>query len=185
VKIIMTEPKISSVYAQALFELACESDSLENTSIDLLSVTDIFEKNPDFLSLLSLPNISTEEKLDSLKKVFGDDEEDILMNFLCLLTEKNRIGYISEISTDFKRLYNEYNNIEEVTVSTSIPLNESERNKLIVKLQNKLKKRIKLIELIDPSLIGGVRLSYGDTLVDNSIASRISSISRELKNNNI
>ncbi len=180
----MIEPKISSVYAEALFELACETDCLENVSIDLISVTDIFEKNPDFLNLLSLPNLSTEEKLDSIKKVFGDDEG-ILMNFLCLLAEKNRICYISEIGDDFRKLYNKHNNIEEVNVVTSVPLSESERSRLVVKLQNKLGKRIKLIESIDPSVIGGVRLSYGDILIDNTIASRISSISKELKNNNI
>lgn len=180
----MIEPKISAVYAEALFELACETDCLEDVSLDLISVTDIFEKNPEFLNLLSAPNLSKDEKIDSLKKVFGNDEG-ILMNFLCLLTEKQRIGYISEICADFKKLYNKHKNIEEVTVTTSIPLNESERNKLIVKLQNKLGKRIKLIENIDTSLIGGVRLSYGDTLIDNSITSRINSISKELKNNNI
>lgn len=180
----MIEPKISSVYAQALFELACETDSLEEVSLDLLSVNDVFEKNPDFLSLLSLPNISTDEKLESLAKVFGNDEG-ILMNFLCLLTEKNRIGYISEISEDFRKLYNRHNNIEEVTVVTCLPLSESERSRLIVRLQNKLGKRIKLIENIDPKIIGGVRLSYGDTLIDNSIASRINSISKEIKSNKI
>lgn len=180
----MTEPKISSVYAEALFELACETDCLEDISIDLISVNDIFEKNPEFLNLLSAPELSLEEKTETLKKVFGDDEG-ILMNFLCLLTEKHRIGYISEICADFKRLYNKHKNIEEVTVTTSIPLDESERNRLIVKLQEKLGKRIKLIENVDKSLIGGVRLSYGDTLIDNSIATRINSISKELKNNNI
>lgn len=180
----MIEPEVSSVYAEALFELACETDCLEDVSLDLISVTDIFSKNPDFLNLLSLPNISTEEKLDSLKKVFGNDEG-ILMNFLCLLTEKNRIGYIAGIGADFRKLYNRHNNIEEVSVTTSVPLSESERNRLIVKLQNKLGKRIKLVENIDSSLIGGVRLSYGDTLIDNSIASRISSISKEIKSNNI
>ena len=50
----MTEPKISSVYAEALFELACETDCLEDVSLDLISVTDIFEKNPEFLNLLSM-----------------------------------------------------------------------------------------------------------------------------------
>lgn len=180
----MIEPEIASVYANALFELACETESLEEISIDLLSVIDVFEKNPDFLTLLSVPNIGTAEKIDTIKKVFGEDGG-IILNFLCLLTEKNRIFCISEIGSEFKKLYNKYNDIEEVTVTTCIPLTEDSRNRLIVKLQNKLGKRIKLIENINPDIMGGVKLSYGDTLIDNSIASRIDALSKELKKNNI
>lgn len=180
----MIEPKIAAVYAEALFELCCETDCLEDVSLDLISVIDIFEANPEFLSLLSLPTLDTSEKLDALKKVFEDDGS-ILFDFLCLLTERDRISYIAEIGKEFKKLYNTHNNIEEVTVTTCVPLNDDERTKLIVKLQNKLSKRIKLIENINPDIIGGVQLCYGDTLIDNSIASRIEALSKELKNNNI
>lgn len=180
----MIEPKIASVYAEALFELSCETDCLEDVSLDLISVVEIFEANPEFLSLLSLPNLDREEKLNALKKVFEDDGS-VLFDFLCLITERDRIAYISEIGNEFKKLYNKHNNIEEVTITTCIPLSEDERTRLIVKLQNKLSKRIKLIEIINPELIGGVQLCYGDTLIDNSIASRIESLSKELKNNNI
>lgn len=179
----MIEPKIASVYAEALFELSCETDCLEDVSLDLISIIEVFESNPEFLSLLSLPNLDKDEKLDAFKKVFEDDGS-ILFDFMCLLTERDRIAYISEIGKEFKKLYNKHNDIEEVTITTCVPLSEDERKRLIVKLQNKLSKRIKLIENIDQEIIGGVKLCYGDTLIDNSIASRIESLSKELKNNN-
>ena len=107
----------------------------------------------------------------------------MLLDFLCLLTERGRINYICEIEKVFRKLYNQKNNIEEVTVTTGVELTEDERLKLTVKLQNKLNKRIKLIEKINKDIIGGVQLKYGDTLIDNSISSRIGSIAKELKDN--
>ena len=59
-------------------------------------------------------------------------------------------------------------------------LTDDEKCRLTVKLQNKLSKRINLIEKIDSQIIGGVRLQYGDVLIDNSIASRIENMTKEL-----
>jgi F-type H+-transporting ATPase subunit delta len=175
----MISEKVAEAYAEALFQLASENDCLDETYCDLSSVSDIFDENPGFIDLLSSPTLSKEEKLSVLNKTFKDDGS-ILFDFLCLLTERNRIRCISQIKNDFRNFYNQKNGIEEVTVTSSIPLSEDERCRLIVKLQNKLSKRIKLTEKVDKSLIGGVRLKYGDTLIDNSVASRIENIAEEL-----
>lgn len=176
----MSQNNVASAYAEAIFELAEENDCLDDICYDLSALSSIFSSNPELTQLLNVPSLSKEEKISVLEKVFVG-YQGILFDFICLLTERGRIGYICEIEKVFRRLYNQKNNIEEVFVTSGVPLNDDERCRLTVKLQNKLKKRINLIEKIDPQLIGGLRVQYGDTLIDNSIASRIENMTRSLE----
>ncbi|MCI6888616.1 MAG: ATP synthase F1 subunit delta [Ruminococcus sp.] len=178
----MSQNNVASAYAEAVFELAEESDCLDDICYELSTIAEIFSSNPELTQLLILPTLSKEERISVLQQVFSKTSG-MLLDFLCLLTERGRINYICEIEKVFRKLYNQKNNIEEVTVTTGVELTEDERLRLTVKLQNKLNKRIKLIEKINKDIIGGVQLKYGDTLIDNSISSRIGSIAKELKDN--
>ena len=176
----MSQNNVASAYAQAIFELAEENDCLDDICYDLSTISGIFSSNPELIQLLNVPSLSKEEKISVLEQVFVG-YQGILFDFICLITERGRIGYICEIEQVFRSLYNQKNNIEEVFVTSGVPLTDDERCRLTVKLQNKLKKRINLIEKIDTQLIGGLRVQYGDTLIDNSIASRIESMTRSLE----
>ncbi|MBQ7008371.1 MAG: ATP synthase F1 subunit delta [Ruminococcus sp.] len=175
----MSQNNIASAYAEAIFELAEENDCLDDICYDLTDISNVFTANPELTQLLTIPTLSKEEKISVLEQVFVS-YKGILFDFLCLLTERNRIAYICEIESVFRKLYNQKNNIEEVTVTTGVKLTDDEKCRLTVKLQNKLSKRINLIEKIDSQIIGGVRLQYGDVLIDNSIASRIENMTKEL-----
>ncbi len=170
---------VGKIYADAFFQLCQEEGNLEEAYNDLNQCGKIFDENPDLLKIMTSPTISVSEKIDILSKLFSDCG--VVFNLLCLLTEKNRAGYVSAVAKAFGNMYNEYNNIAEMTVTTCIPLTDELREKMIKSLSAKFKKTVKLNEKIDKDIIGGVIVEYGSIQMDNSIRTKLNSVKKELK----
>lgn len=171
---------VGKVYAQALFELAQETGSAGQIHDDLNEAAQLLLAHPDLVMLLSVPTLSMEERLDVLHKVFGTGQG-IMDNFLSLLVERHRIDRIDDIRRAFNEMYNAAFGIAEVTVTTAVPLGESQRRQLTEKMQKKLQKKIRLIEKVDGDILGGMVVQYGDTRMDNSLRSRVQELSHTLE----
>ena len=98
-----------------------------------------------------------------------------------MLTERRRIPYVQEVTDAFNSLYREHKGIARMTVTTCVPLRDAQRQQLIAALQKKYGKQVELTERIDPAILGGVVVQYGDTLLDNSVKSRLEAVRRQLK----
>lgn len=166
----MTE--VGKVYAEALFLLAQEEKQEQKIYQELNDAADVMAQNPEFVMLLDVPTLGTEERVSVLRKVIGE-EAGITENFLCLLTEKHRFSHLSDIREAFNRQYHEAFGIAEVFVTTAVPLEDGQRNALVQKMKQKLGKDIRLRENVDASLLGGMIVQYGDTRMDNSLRTRM------------
>lgn len=171
---------VPKLYADALFQLCLEDNCLDDVKSQIDTYNDIFVDNPELETLLSVPTLDVSEKLDIVSKIFDDSSH--AYNFLCVLISKNRIRYFTEISKKFIEDYNNYKGIAKITVTTSTPLNDEMRDKLIVKLQEKSGKKVVLAEIVDPSIIGGIIINYATTQIDNSVKGRLHEIGKQLKN---
>ncbi len=170
---------VGKVYAEALFALAEEEHCEKAVYDDLNAAAEMFAAHPDFTALLSVPDLGAEEKITILRNVIGD-EAGITENFLCLLTEKRRINRIAEICSAFNAMYYEKFSIAEVFVTTAEPLEDTQREKLTAKLSAKLSRTIRLTETVQPDILGGMIVQYGDTRMDNSLRTRMNEMSRNL-----
>lgn len=102
-------------------------------------------------------------------------------DFICLVTDKNRISYFGKITDAFIEHYNQHNNITEMTVITSIPLKPDLKARLIKKLNRSPERLLNLNEKVDPSIIGGIILRMGNSQIDNSIKGRLEAVAQQLK----
>lgn len=171
---------IGKVYAEALFGLSREEACEEQIYKELGQAADLLAAYPELTALLSVPSLTVEERLDVLRKVIGDGEG-MMEHFLCLLVEKRRIRYMEDIRTAFNALYHEHFSIAEVFVTTAAPLTDVQRTALSEKLARKLGKKICLREAIDPRILGGMVVQYGDTRMDNSLRTRMRVMAENLK----
>ncbi|MCR4644735.1 MAG: F0F1 ATP synthase subunit delta [Oscillospiraceae bacterium] len=169
---------VGKVYAEALFSLAREERKEQQVYEELNQAADLMLQNPGFSTLLDVPTLRTEERIEVLRKVIGD-KPGITENFLCLLVEKHRFGRLSEIREAYNKQYHEAFGIAEVFVTSAVPLDESQRSALKTKLQKKLGKTIQLRERVDSTLIGGMVVQYGDTRMDHSIRTRMKQFKQE------
>ncbi len=171
---------VGKVYAEALFLLAQEEEKAEQIYEEINAAADLMAQYPDLVTLLSVPTLSVPERLSVLREVIGEDGG-IIENFLSLLVEKHRINRIAEIREAYNKMYYEAFSIAEVTVITAEPLTQTQRDRLTEKMQKKLDRRILLTEQLDPAILGGMIVQYGDTRMDNSLRTRMREMSANLQ----
>ena len=176
----MTE--IGSVYGDALYELAKEEGLTESIGQQLRLLQDSFRQEPDFIRLLSAPNLTKAERCQILDDCFRGKVEAYLLNFLKILTEKGYMKHFSDCFKTFEDEYNRDNGILPVTAITAIALSEEQAAKLADKLSRATAKQVKLHNLVDPSVLGGVRLDYDGKRLDDTDSHRLEAIGAMLKN---
>lgn len=174
--------QIGTVYAQALYDLVKDEGSSEEILEQMKALDASFNAEPDFLRLLSMPNLSKEERCGVLDNSFRQKLHPYLLNFLKILTEKGYARHFSDCVLAYRQIYNRENGILEVTAVTAVPMTEEQIQRLQDKLTKQTGKTVALICRIDPACLGGVRLDYDGKRVDDTVANRLSSIGNLLKN---
>lgn len=173
----MTE--VANVYGSALYSLAKE-EGLDGQILQELAVLqESFRQEPDFLKLLSSPNLTKAERCQVLDVSFRNQVHPYVLNFLKILTEKGYVRHFSGCCDAFTLQYNEDHGILPVTAVTTVPLNEAQTEKLKQKLSNLTGKQITLHSRIDPAVLGGVRLDYDGQRLDDTVSHRMDAL-REL-----
>lgn len=166
--------EVAKLYAEALYEIFTEEGSDDRIHDQLNEFAGVFSSNPELTQLLAAPLLTSEEKISIVSKIFEDNG--VVYDFLCLLCEKGRAAYFEEITEVFNSKYNEFRNIVDVTVITSIPLTEELRSRLASKLQTKLGKTVVLKEKTDASIIDGIIIEYNNKRIDNSVRSGLETL---------
>ena len=178
----MTE--VGSVYGLSLYQLA-KDESLSATIGDELAVLqEAFRSEPDFIRLLSSPNLSKAERCQILDDSFRGKVHPYILNFLKILTEKGYMRHFSDCCDAYTESYNADNGILSVSVVTAVALTSAQQDKLAAKLKALTGKDILLKNRIDPSVLGGIRLDYDGRRVDDTLAHRLDAI-RNLLNNTV
>ena len=174
--------RVGSVYAQALYDLAKEEGLGKKILEELNVLKDVFSQNPDYLRLLSTPNMSKDERISILDEGFKGRVQPYVLNFLKILTEKGYIRRFSDCCDAYRELYNEDNGILPVKAVTAVPMTEAQRAKLTEKLMRMTGKTIELNNVIDEKCLGGVRLDYDGKRVDDTVQHRLDAVRSLLKN---
>lgn len=173
---------IGRVYGRALYDLAKDESLAEPIFQQLLVLQEGFQAEPDFLRLLGLPDIPTQERCGILDECFADKVHPYVLNFLKLLTEKRLARYFQDCVRSYREQYEEEHNILPVTAVTAVPLSADQLARLTKKLSQVTGKTARVENRVDPSCLGGVRLDYDGKRVDGSVANRVESVRRLLKN---
>ena len=164
--------EITSRYAEALFSLKRESSSLEESQLEVKELIKVLKENPDFSVLLSSSYKDFEQKEEIIDKVFkGVDEE--IKTLMKIVVKNHRGQYLTEIFLEFNSLVNEYRGVKEGLVYSTEPLSESQLAKLNSVISKKESRPVELKNIIDPTLIGGVKVVINDHIYDGSIKHHI------------
>lgn len=176
----MTE--VGNVYGEALYTLARE-EGLSHSILKQLGVLDIsFRQEPDFLRLLSSPNLPKAERCRILDDSFRGKIEPYILNFLKILTEKGYVRHFSACCEAYRGLYNQDNGILPVTAVSAVPMSETQLAALTEKLSRITGKQVALENKLDPAVLGGVRLDYDGKRIDDTVSHRMDAIRNMLKN---
>lgn len=173
---------VEKVYSEALFELAGELNCTDEINEELTALAKIFRDTPDLAKMLCSPTVRSDDKSMFIEKVFKGKTSEITYNFICLLTDKRRTSFLPDIADKFREHWCDMKNIVEIKVTTSVPLNDLLREKLIKKLESVYKKTVTLKESVDPGLLGGIVINYGNTMLDGSVKAKLEAMQKQIKN---
>ena len=175
----MTE--VGSVYGESLYQLA-KDESLAKLIGEQMSVLQTsFQQEPDFIRLLSSPNLTKAERCQILDDSFRGSVHPYLLNFLKILTEKGYMRHFSNCCDAYMEHYDQDNGILRVTAVTAVALSRQQTDKLTEKLSRITGKEIALRNRIDPRVFGGVRLDYDGQRLDDTVSHRLDAIRDLLK----
>ena len=172
---------VSKIYGDALFSLATEESKLDQIWDEVKVIRETIAENPDFVPLLCHPEMTQEKRLSALSNIFKGKVSDDSMGFLQVLVRKGRIGEILSILDYFDRQAKEYKKIGVVKVSTPMPLSDAQREQIEKKLLEVSEyENLEMHYELEEGLLGGIVIRIGDRVLDNSIRTKMDTLSRQL-----
>jgi F-type H+-transporting ATPase subunit delta len=137
------------------------------------------EEVPELRELLRNPQVDPRARAAALDDVLGDADE-LLRNFLRLLSAKGRSGQIEEIHREFERLAAAEERRLEVELTTAHLLSDEEERHIVEQIERASGRTVEATRNVDPNLIGGVVLQAGSLRVDASVRGRLERLRHEL-----
>lgn len=171
---------VSKTYSHALFEIAIESNLLERVSDDFEFVVKSLEEYPSFYEIITSPKIQLEEKKQIMDDTFGGKISSEVLNFIKILIDKKREGYIKEIFKEFKKISNDHNGLVVAKVESVVSLEEDEIKELEAKLNKLTGKTVTVKNVINPEIVGGLIVNVGDKIIDGSVRNKLENLKNDL-----
>ncbi|MFR1709876.1 MAG: F0F1 ATP synthase subunit delta [Clostridium sp.] len=160
-------------YALALYETCKDAGNIETVLEEFGEIVEEFNTNEGLNKIIRNPQINKYNKKRIFEELFKGKIEDELLGFLLLLIDKGRILYLKEKYVQFKIVYLKNNNTVVAKIKSVIPLNDTEREALKIKLEKRYEKNIIIEEEIDKSLLGGMIITVGDETIDGTIKTKL------------
>ena len=168
-------------YSLALYELANESNVLSQVEDQSLSFLSLISLSKDFSNLIKDPTNSQEDILKVLNTISNDNKfENLLKNFLSFLIIKRRFFYVEQILKSFIETCSKKRGELKAELKSAKELSGDEISKITDELTKNFSSKIKLNYKHDQSLIGGLVVQVGSTMVDTSIKNKLQQIENRM-----
>ena len=170
----MTET--SKSYADALFSLALETNTVFETLMALKEMRNGLYATEGALDLLASPSIPKDERCAVLEKAFGDVQPAHVMSFVGILVQHGHIRELDDCLAAYTQLHDEHSRLSTAYVTSAVELTAEEKAKLTEKLSRKLGRTIHLECAVDPSLLGGLAVNVDGKVIDGSLKHKLQEI---------
>ena len=168
-------------YSLALYELATEANNLSEIEIHSGSIINLIASSEDFRSLIKDPTNNKEDQLNALSKISEQYKlNELLTKFLSFLISKRRFFYVDKILKSFVETCSIKRGELKAELTSAKDLTENEINNIKEELTKNFSSKIKLNYKYDASLIGGLIVQVGSTMVDTSIKNKLQQIENRM-----
>ena len=177
----MSADKLAKRYAKALFDDAQAKGVLEAVNNDMKLVNQTILDSKELNVFLKNPIIRSTKKIAVLKKVFGEKISADSFSLMLLLIDKGREGYMKDVAAFFNKIYNDFNHILEVTITTALPLDKATEESIKKVIYSKVGEKTLIVKsVVDTKIIGGFLVDLGNKVYDASVRNKLSNIANKL-----
>jgi F-type H+-transporting ATPase subunit delta len=171
---------IARPYADAAFRIAQETGAQGIWSARLQRLA-LIAQDGDMASVMGNPRLSAEQVADLLISL-SEDSDVTLGSFIRTLAENRRLALLPEISRLFELAKSQEEGVKEAVVHSAFPIDDNQVAALLQQLEPRFGTRLTARVVIDPSLIGGVKIAVGDQVLDASVRGKLDSMAVALNN---
>ena len=178
----MQDNRISRRYAAALFEIAAGSGIVEEIFNDLNNFISFCYDKLCLKEFLAQTYIGKDERFEVIGLLSGElSLSAYFINFIHLLIENERTGYLPKIFDEYSALRDNFLNISRVKVVSAKKLEPEEKNKIKNIIEKSLGKTAVISEEVSEELIGGYIINIENILYDGSIKTQADNFYKYLK----
>jgi len=173
---------VGARYAQALFDLAVENNTLDAVEADLKALQAACQDSADLRRVLASPGYSAEDKgkaLSAIAEAAGMHQA--TRNFLGVLAANRRASALPAVIAAFQRLSAAHRGVVAAEVVTAVKLTAAQAKGVKAALAQALGKEPEITTRVDPAILGGLRVKVGSRLFDASLRSKLDSLKFALK----
>ncbi len=168
-------PLVEKRYAQALLELS--GSDVDSVKQEFGDFTNLYNSDKDFRDFLNNPVIKTDKKQSLIRSIFTERLSKNMLNLVLLLISKHRTVEIPGIYNQFVQMANETANVLDIKIIMATQLDEVQLESIKEKFRKKYNAiAVNSTEIVDASLIGGLKVIVGDKVYDGSVKGRIESL---------
>ena len=167
-------------YAQALLELADSRGVIDQTAEDVAGIAQVIQGDATFAQYLADPSVGHAERDALIDRVFAGRTSELLVAYLKLVNTKDRLGEFPGIAKAFKDLLDKRAGNITVDVTVAQALEPDALENVRQQLSGKLNKNVSVNQKVDDSIIGGVILKIGDSLIDGSVKAQLQAMKKRL-----
>ncbi len=170
---------IARPYAEALYS-AASSKGAADAWLPLLEALAQASAQPQIAALASDPRLSDAQTFDLIAAVTRTALPPELEAFLKLVIANGRLATLPEVAAQFRHLKNEADGTADCLIESAFALSDAQVKDLLGRLARKFPHRLKPEVRVQPQLIGGVRVTVGDRVLDGSVRARLDAMRIQL-----
>ncbi len=168
-------------YSLALFELSEENNLLNQIEVQALSLLNLINQSDNFSNFIKDPTINQKDLSNVINKIMEQNKFDTLFkNFLNFLVQKRRFFFVEHILKSFIETCSKKRGELKAELRSAKNLSSDEITKITELLTKNFSSKIKLNYEYDESLIGGLVVQVGSTMVDTSIKNKLKQIENRM-----
>jgi F-type H+-transporting ATPase subunit delta len=170
---------IARPYAKAAFQYAQDAKAFADWSQGLKAAADIVA-DPRVAALTKSPQTNQDDLVSIISDVAGDKLKPGMQNFVRVLAENHRLLLLPEIAAHYEELRSDAENTIDVEVVSAVALNSAQADKLSQALSTRLRRKVRMQNSVDATLLGGAVVRAGDLVIDGSLKGRLQRLATEL-----
>lgn len=174
---------VSGTYGDALVQLAVESNRMDEFFPQAVELVEVLSSNKELVTLLEQPKIVKADKIKIIEEIFEGKIAKEMIGLMIMLIEKAHYAEMKEVFEYFVSAVKEAKRIGVATVTTALEISDAQKDAVEKRLlETTSYETFEMEYAVDASLIGGMTIRIGDRIVDNSVKTKLSQLTRELKN---
>lgn len=175
--------RLARVYAAALLKNAQKKDVVDLIQEHFDQIFGTQQGGPEPTSIRSLMTsgaIPRGRREQVIKDAFHGRVDDLFLDFILVMNRHDRLDIIRAVGAEYRELRDALYNRVRFQVRAAVKLNDEQKQEIVTRAREHFKMEPVLVEIVDPSLIGGLQIQVGDTLYDLSLRSRLDKIKQQL-----